>query len=558
MLLSINEQIEHLQSIYSILDIINCNFSNIELAKVDLYVQLQKNHKPAYADNERIIIVQTQDFYPPTKNTGELLHVLQTIIQDIDISNFFICLLSTNPHVAKEYYEMHAKVSSDPVPWSIYPCKGEFEKLVTEHQSFKGKLQSLKNVDHLLQELSQEEQQLLFSDSAFCLMPWVGVNIEPNSSMRPCCEFANSVGSLKEQSLESLWNSQTMKQIRLQMLNKQPVKSCDNCYKKEALGRDSLRNSVNREFAHRIKTIDNTRSDGHLENFALGYLDVRYTNLCNLSCRSCDTSSSSSWYAVHNHLWPEKKIIKPLLEINDYQESIFQELLKQIDNVEKIYFAGGEPMMIESFYRFLEVLDSAGKHHVRLSYNTNLTKLGLKNYNILDFWQKFTHVSVGASLDAMGPRAEYLRSGTVWPDVIANARAIKNTCPHVDFYVSATTGLINAMHVPDFHQEWVAQGLIHAEAFNIQLLFRPNWMSIYHAPRALKQRIKNRYQEHLQWLQPLDKLGRASSGFASVIEICDQEDDYDSNHFWEMVKKMDDFYRTDLLDCFPELQDAGL
>lgn len=558
MKLSTQEQIQILNSTFQIVDIIDCNFIDLEQAKIELHEKFQKNYKPAYDNDERIIIIIKKDYYSYPGDSGKLLGILQHTLQEIDISNFFVCLLSTNPDVFQEYNDVHKNVSVDPVPWTIYPCNGTFEKVMLENQSFTGKMQSFKKISGSLSLLSSEEKKLLFQDQVFCMMPWIGVNIEPDSDVRPCCEFQGTIGNLKTHNLTELWNSGSMKKIRIDMLNQRPPKECEYCYQKESLGRDSLRKSINRDFSHKVKIIKDTQSNGHLDSFNLGYLDIRYNNLCNLACRSCNSRSSSSWYNIHNHLYPENKITRPLLEVNDSQEKIFQEILDQIDYVEKIYFAGGEPLMIENFYRLLEILDAAGKNDVHLIYNTNLTTLKLKNYRIIDLWKKFKHISIGASLDAMGPRARYLRSGTIWEDVVSNANTIKKECPHVDFYVSATTGLINALHVAEFHRAWVNQGLITPEDFNIQILYVPSWMSLYRAPRGLKDKVKKVYQEHLKWLQPLDHLGRATSGFNSLIEICGKDDNYDQKKFWEMVTKFDQFYQTDLLDFFPELQDLGL
>jgi hypothetical protein len=38
----------------------------------------------------------------------------------------------------------------------------------------------------------------------------------------------------------------------------------------------------------------------------------------------------------------------------------------------------------------------------------------LKGRSIFDAWKNFKNISIGASLDAEGPRGEYLRTGTVW------------------------------------------------------------------------------------------------------------------------------------------------
>ena len=59
-------------------------------------------------------------------------------------------------------------------------------------------------------------------------------------------------------------------------------------------------------------------------------------------------------------------------------------------------------------------------------------------------WKHFPDISVGASLDAMGPRAELMRKGTKWEETLANRKRMMEVCPKVDFYISSTVGILNA------------------------------------------------------------------------------------------------------------------
>lgn len=553
---SITDKIESLKSQFQILDTIDCDYSNIDKAKIVLFERLNSLYKPRFEDNERICVVLEKDFYATPGDHGKILSILQNLIQQIDISNFFICILTTNTDIQREYQWVLENVSLDPVPCTIHICAGQFDKIMIKDQTFTGKIDSLVDKRNDIAMLSKQEKNLLFENKVFCMMPWVGINITPNSDVKPCCEFNGSIGNLKKQSLDAIWQSTEMQTIRHKMLNDIPPQECMFCHHKEKIGRDSLRKSINRDFLHRVKEVQKT--DSTYDRFNLGYIDIRYNNLCNLTCRSCDPYSSSSWLSLHNHLYPETKMSKALLQAGDDQNYIYDQIIKHIDSIEKIYFAGGEPLMIENFYRLLELLIEKDRHAVELVYNTNLTNLSLKNKNIIELWNQFEKVSVGASLDATEIRGQYLRVGSDWSEIQANARKIRQQSPHVDFYVSATTGLINALHVPDFHKDWVNQDFIKPENFNIQILYNPSWMSVSRAPKKLKEQIINRYETHIEWLRPLDKLGRATSGFVSIIEMCKSPDQYDPDVFWVKSQQLDSFFDTNLLQVFPELRDVGL
>lgn len=557
---SLQDCVDHLRSRFEIVTELHCNYTSVESAKSDLYIRLAKIHQNAYRENQRLIFIFDSDLYDSSNTAGGILQTLQVVIQDIDISNFFVCLVTTNPMIEDEYQRIKDYVSWDSVPFNIYKCQGSFARLSSNFTPMDGKQQSLKHISAVLSDMEQRHRNLLFGNESFCMMPWVGINIEPNSTVRPCCEFdlQSPLGNVKHQTIREIWNSSGFRAIRQSMLAGKKIKECHQCYHKEKLKRESLRNSVNRDFAKHVHLLDMTNPDGSLDDTVIRYWDVRYNNLCNFSCRSCNPSQSSSWYQVHNELYPDRKLTKPLLLSGDSDDSIFDQMCENISSVEKIYFAGGEPLIIENFYKILELLDSENRHDVHLIYNTNLSRLRLRDRSILDLWKKFPKVSVGASLDAMGERGEYLRTGTVWTEIENNRLTMIQECPHIDFYVSATTGLVNALHMVDFHRDWVDRGFIRAEDFNIQLLYHPDHMSVINAPSALKKRIVACYELHLDWLRSRDPKGRATAGFRSVIGMCQQAGKYDHEKFWKEIDLLDRYHGTLLLSTFPELVDTGL
>jgi radical SAM protein with 4Fe4S-binding SPASM domain len=550
--------LQMLRQDYDIVTEIVCDYLDIDSARIDLYSKIKRVYQESYSGNQRLVFVLEKDIYNNNAQAGSFLQAIQIVLQDIDISNFFVCVVTTNPNINTEYEYIQKNISLDPVNFHVYPCTGPFQRLCFDHSAVEGKIQSLKDVD--FDQLSEKHKNLLFNNKTFCIIPWLGINVDTTSQVYPCCEFkkTSSIGNVKTHSIDEIWNSDSMKSVRKSMLDGQPVSACQNCYIKERAKQNSLRVNLNREFAQEIHIVDQTNGDGGLSFAEIKYWDIRYNNLCNFACRSCNPSSSSSWYQVHNNINPNKQLTVPLLQAADDQDRVFDQISKNINVVSAIYFAGGEPSMIENFYKILELLIKHGRQDVSLRYNLNMSRLTLKNHSLLTLWQQFKHVSVGASLDAELDRAEYLRVGTVWDTIVENRKNIKKHCPHVDFWVTATTGLINALHVPDFHRSWVKQGFIAADDFNVQLLLEPAYQSVVNAPELLKQKIIQRYQEHLAWLRPQDKTGRAVQGFNSIIELCRTPGDYNAAVFWQEINKLDQYHNTDLLSTFPELQNVGL
>jgi organic radical activating enzyme len=282
----------------------------------------------------------------------------------------------------------------------------------------------------------------------------------------------------------------------------------------------------------------------------MSYWDIRFSNLCNLSCRSCGHIFSSSWYQDQAKLaggtWKDHN--QALNYAGRTETDMWEQLIPHLDYVEQIYFAGGEPLMMAEHYNILDELERRGRFDVRLIYNTNFTHVKLKDRTVFDYWKRFKSVAVGASLDAMGPRAEYIRKGTDWAVVESNRRQMLATCPEVDFYISPTLSIMNALHLPDFHRTWVDQGLLKPQDLNVNILQDPAHLRIDIAPAEYKAIVSDKYQEHVEWLRPLDTLQRATVGFQSAIKFMSA---IDNTHlldtFWRKTHELDNIRNENIL-----------
>ena len=550
----VNDTIKDIRINYDVLGVIN--LLEYDTRWVELYLALKKLHQTKYQNNQRIIITLQQDYYDNNETHGIILQSLQTILNDLDISNFFICLVTTNHNVENEYKYVLNTFSIDPVPFNVYLCNNKPYNKITETKipPYR-KVESISRHIDDISNLSKDQIDLLFNSDVFCMAPWTSAMVYMYNEVKPCCTFTGSVGDSSKQSLKEIWNSPEFKEIRRKMLNGEPVAGCTKCYVREDYKRDTLRKSFNRRFSKHIKKVDDTNADGSLETFELNYIDTRFNNLCNLSCRSCNHKQSSSWHKPATELGLIAKDTPMFLKAGRSENDLLEQTLDQIDNVESIYFAGGEPLIIEEFYQIVDALDAKNKHQVELIYNTNMTKYKLKERDIFDLWKNFTNISIGASLDAEGERGEYLRSGCKWNDIVDFRLQLMKKRPDIDFSVSATLGIINALHVPDFHRSWVEKGLIKPEEFHIGILFGPDYLRVETAPHALKEKIKEKYNKHLEWLRPLDKQGKAIYSFESILEQIKKDVPFDRKLFWNNVNSLDGYYKTDLLNVFPELED---
>lgn len=562
---SINDAVLDLCSNYTVLSITNLDQwhdLDYETAQTWLGTQCQSLRRDQYEQNQRLVfILERGDFYIKNANIGLILRNLQVILNEIDISNFFVIVISTNPDLEQEL-DTIKKISLDPVPITGIAVPGTWirSNLDTHPVSQKEIYQygNLNPIKINLQQLSKREQFLLTDSKIFCIYPWTHMHAWPTGQAFPCCmsEPAGQIGDVRQQTLKEIWNSSKMRELRLNMLDQRTNTACTRCYEQEESGFFSGRKSANKHHGHHIERVLETQPDGTLDRFEMTYWDVRFSNLCNLRCRSCGHIFSSQWHQDQAQLaGPEwAKTNKVLNYAGRTETDMWEQLVQHLDYVEQIYFAGGEPLIMEEHYSILEELERRGRFDVRLIYNTNFTHTDLKGRSVFDYWKKFQSVAVGASLDAMGPRAEYIRKGTVWDRVERNRRDMLEICPRVDFYVSPTLSIMNAWHLPDFHRDWVNLGLIQPKDLNVNILQDPDFYRIDIAPMQFKNRLKIRYEEHLEWLRPQDPLNRATVGFESAITFMMATDNTPLiENFWRKTHQLDEIRRERLLDVLPEL-----
>lgn len=401
-------------------------------------------------------------------------------------------------------------------------------------------------------ELTNREQFLLTESNTFCIYPWIHLHAYPTGEAYPCChaEMKYPVGNSRTNTLKEIWQDKPMQKLRSDMLNETFNPACGRCYEQEQSGFFSGRKSANKHHGHHVKKLEQNP-------FEMTYWDIRFSNLCNLKCRSCGHIFSSQWYQDQAKLaggdWKSRN---PVLNYAGRTETdMWEQLLPHIDYVEQIYFAGGEPLLMEEHYRILDELVQRKRFDVRLIYNTNFTHTDLKGQSVFNYWKQFNSVAVGASLDGSSRYGEYIRKGTDWQKVEQNRIEMLNICPDVDFYISPTLSIMNAWHLPDFHRDWVSRGFIKPQDLNVNILQDPLHYRIDIAPIKYKQRLRIKYQEHLAWLQDQDPLQRASEGFKSAINFMMATDNtHLIDTFWRKTHELDAIRNEKLLDTIPELE----
>jgi radical SAM protein with 4Fe4S-binding SPASM domain len=280
-----------------------------------------------------------------------------------------------------------------------------------------------------------------------CIIPWVYLEIFPEGTVTPCCANILTLGDIKTTPLEEIWNGEKMNQFRRSLFAKKLPSSCQACMETEKLGVQSLREKYNDFFNSSFPSVvDNTNEDGSLKTITFKGWDFKVSNKCNFKCRSCGPTLSSSFTGVIQEHAKD-------LNINQFVDN-------NIDYFELIEFAGGETLLMDEQYELLEKLINRGRTDVELWYNTNMSVLSYKGKNVLDYWNKWNpdKLTIFASIDEIGDRAEYIRKGTRWEIVDKNLRTIASQ--KFKRHINTVVSCLNVFRLPEIIEHLTDIGYI--------------------------------------------------------------------------------------------------
>lgn len=323
------------------------------------------------------------------------------------------------------------------------------------------------------------------------MAPWVHLHTTPKGLAAPCCISSScasneGVGNSRTQPLMELVNSEQMNKLRIDMLTGTPNEECTKCYQHDEQQINSSRKMLNTEFQEFYdEVIENTNIDGSLKDFKMRYFDIRFSNICNMKCRTCGSDFSTLWEQEDlKAKVPYAKIIPK----ND-NKNFLEEVKNQVPNLKSAYFAGGEPLITEEHYILLEEMIRSGRTDISLRYNSNMSNLKFKDKDLLSLWSRFKKpVDVYASIDHYGERAEYIRHGTDWGVVESNLLQLKKST-FVNLQMNTVLSAFNFCTIGEFYQYLIDKGLYSSKdrVFTLYNMSTPDHYTTHILPVRQKE-----------------------------------------------------------------------
>ena len=278
----------------------------------------------------------------------------------------------------------------------------------------------------------------------FCVYPFFGFNTNADGSVKLCCNIRTNKHvkkadgtdyNLGHDDINSIWNSEHMRDVRTKMLNGEEVNECSDCYRHERELGTSSRTGSNNIWGNDgavVRRVQRFKFNGSIHPPAS--LELRAGNTCNLQCNTCWGYSSSKTNEeriqflklpdLSERLQQEwgveltiPKDMNKWFKTDTYRENI----KKSARDLQRVYMTGGEPTLIKENCSLLEYLVECGNTDCHVSFTTNGTTADTK---ILSLLNHFRNPEIQVSCDAVGDRAHYLRYPTVWNEYVDNVAKI--------------------------------------------------------------------------------------------------------------------------------------
>ena len=469
-----------------------------------LYKKLIPLYQPAFNDQQRFVFV---NFAPVQQST--LDHIV-AVLNYIDISPYFV-LVITNQKSTAEYF----KSLPDPI----------LVNLISDWPDTA--LAKTINTPPLFNDNNQ-----------MCAHAWTGLHVNPNGTTQLCCQYRDLIKddqgnpyNIKNHSIENITDSTYIKKIRQQFRQGTTPTACSSCTKVESLGGTSKRMLTPYKLQNIYGHI-NWESDA---NDSLGFIGGHLGNLCNLKCRICDETYSSS-IAAEKLKFSEFKNKKqdPVYASlanswKNYSEEFYSNLHKLVPRIKNFEFLGGEPLLMQENLKFMQYLiDQGHSQDCIFEFTTNGTQWS----DVFDQAHLFKRLAITLSIDDLGKRFEYERSGSRWKEVERNIEKFihqKNSCASMEVNVNITVNIQNVYYLPELIAWLADKGL---NTYHYSCLESPVWLAVTAPTQDAKILI-------LEKLLSATMLPQDRAKLAPIIKIIQNAVPSDGKQFCREMKKLD-------------------
>lgn len=362
----------------------------------------------------------------------------------------------------------------------------------------------------------------LEKNNAICILPWIAIH-QKNDKVNSCC-IQRTYPETNE--------------VKKHMLAGMRHESCATCYSIEDRGLASQRQKMTLEWTERLG-IDSIEDFDGING--IKSIDSRLDNTCNAMCRSCHPGAS-------NLISTEYFKLNLIDKIEDHYSAPID--LKYLSTAERLYFAGGEPLINKDFTKTLNTIIDIERTNVELLVNTNASVI---DSTILEKLKKFTNLTAIVSLDGIDEVQTYIRWPIQWHKFEKNVSVLSDISKTLVFNT-----VISIYNITRLYSiiNWVENNYPSAVLY-FSILERPEILKLEHHPNTtavLKE------LEKIKTLQIYKTNDTVYSTVNSLIDSFSKKPRHVNTEtlskFFSFNDLLDSSRNVKLIDYIPELEEC--
>jgi len=308
-------------------------------------------------------------------------------------------------------------------------------------------------------------------NKTYCSLPFRETMVIPGNELILCRRHDDTVAM--GENFDQTFKSGKFLEIRELMLEGKTVSGCEQCYREEANGIESLREQSIKKY-------------GVVDDIEIQGLHIQFDNLCNLKCRMCASPSSHLLYESEINVLG-RPIAKQKFQVTDKYNEI------DISKLTEVRLHGGEPFLskrVESFFNKLATTNKISNISVHIPTNGTIKP----SNDLLAILMQCKSLFIWVSIDAYGKLNNYFRSKSEFDTIIDN----------LDFFYSlidkrptdsTTIGVTTTINIYNVNKLEKLDAFLKTRypnlKFNKSILHNPDYLRISCMPIEYKNKIQH-------------------------------------------------------------------
>jgi len=291
--------------------------------------------------------------------------------------------------------------------------------------------------------------------------------------------------------LDRVWNSAFYKNLRRDLTEGVQNPLCKHCWRLEAIGAASPRNSTVPENFQQLVESDYAVSTGP------EFVDLKTGNTCNLKCIMCHPANSSLHLEEVHQLRSSGKPLPSAVQVSSEEEAgmrkqiplefVRNNLDHDLKNLREIQLHGGEPLVTKKALEFIDsVISSGHSKQIKIKVITNLAVNSKKIFHKLE---QFRSVELIVSWDHVNPEKNSFIRFPIDHSRFLETLAYVRENHSFDIKISNTLSVFNVLDIQEIYDRFESLSQHQELAITTNIVQAPRYFNSQYLSQKHKQQI---------------------------------------------------------------------